>query len=109
MQPTIRNFDRPRPIEFECLGHPTLGSALTRPACPTHAQVAQASAIGRGCVKTQDGTCSQNIGLPKRAVFDYFWLGIGRKAPEFEIELSFYTASADSGHVGRRPEAAGRL
>src|SRR6266704_6505871 len=47
MQPTIRNFDWPRPIEFEYLGHPTLGSALTRPACPTHAQVAQASAIGQ--------------------------------------------------------------
>ncbi len=54
------------------------------------------SAQGRGCVKTQNGTCSQNIGLPKRAVFDYFWLGIGRKTPEFEIELSFYTASVDS-------------
>jgi len=56
------------------------------------------SALGRGCVKTQNGTYSQNIGLPKRAVFDYFWLGIGRKTPEFEIELSFYTASANSRH-----------
>src|SRR5712692_8273958 len=44
--------------------------------------------------KNANGTCSQNIGLPKRAVFDYFWLGIGRKTPEFEIALSFYTASA---------------
>src|SRR5258708_39435725 len=63
------------------------------------------SVIGQGCVKTQNGTCSQNIGLPKRAVFDYFWLGIGRKTPEFEIALSFYTASADSRRVGKRPKA----
>jgi len=60
----------------------------------------------RGCVKTQNGTCSQNIGLPKRAVFDYFWLGIGRKTPEFEIALSFYTASARSGRSKRSSDAA---
>src|SRR5712692_11050008 len=49
--------------------------------------------------KNANGTCSQNIGLPKRAVFDYFWLGIGRKTPELEIELSFYTASTGCCHL----------
>jgi hypothetical protein len=63
------------------------------------------SGVGRGCVKTQNGTCSQNIGLPKRVVFDYFWLGIDRKTPEFEIALSLYTASAACRHVANRPTA----
>jgi hypothetical protein len=66
------------------------------------------AATGRGCVKTQNGTCSQNIGLPKRAVFDYFWLGIGRKTPEFEIALSFYTVSASTpqGGIASTPSPA---
>src|SRR5258708_3268218 len=54
---------------------------------------------GRGCVKTKNGTRSQNFGLPECAAFDYFWLGNGRKTPEIEIALSFYTASAVSGRT----------
>ena len=54
------------------------------------------AANGRGCVKTKNGTRSQNFGLPECAAFDYFWLGNGRKTPEIEIALSFYTASANS-------------
>ncbi len=56
------------------------------------------TAIGRGCVKTKNGTRSQNFDLPECAAFDYFWLGNGRKPPEIEMALSFYTASA-----GKRP------
>src|SRR5256885_12270376 len=34
---------------------------------------------------------------PECAAFDYFWLGNGRKTPEIQIALIFYTASAKSG------------
>src|SRR6266702_7588782 len=56
------------------------------------------TAIGRGFVKTKNGTLSQNFDLPECAAFDYFWLGNGRKTPEIEMALSFYTASAKTGH-----------
>jgi hypothetical protein len=53
------------------------------------------SRIGRGCVKTQYGVHSQNFGPPECAVFDYFWSGKGRKTPEIEMAVRFYTASAN--------------
>jgi hypothetical protein len=42
---------------------------------------------------------------PSRSpVFDYFWSGNGEKTPEIEMAMSFYTTSAGSRHVGKRPK-----
>src|SRR5438552_2552421 len=58
------------------------------------------SAFGRGCVKTHRADAPSNIDLSERSVFDYFSLRKGKRTPETETALRFYTAS-----VVNRPSA----
>src|SRR5205823_5413995 len=55
------------------------------------------AATGRGCVKTHRADAPSNIDLSERSVFDYFSLRKGKRTPETETALRFYTASADCG------------
>ena len=55
------------------------------------------SAFGRGCVKTHRADAPSNIDLSERSVFDYFSLRKGKRTPETETALRFYTASATTG------------
>src|SRR5947208_8824100 len=60
------------------------------------------SAFGRGCVKTHRADAPSNIDLSERSVFDYFSLRKGKRTPETETALRFYTASFVSGHELRQ-------
>src|SRR5438094_3098204 len=51
----------------------------------------------RGRVKTHRADAPSNIDLSERSVFDYFSLRKGKRTPETETALRFYTASATTG------------
>src|SRR5439155_21932802 len=59
----------------------------------------------RGCVKTHRADAPSNIDLSERSEFDYFSLRKGKRTPETETALRFYTTSATT---GRSSKAAGR-
>src|SRR5438552_18907823 len=60
-------------------------------------QCSRVSQFGRGCVKTHRADAPSNIDLSERSVFDYFSLRKGKRTPETETALRFYTASTISG------------
>src|SRR5439155_7329619 len=51
------------------------------------------AANDRGCIKTQRADAPSNIELSESSVFDYFSLRKGKRTPETETALRFYTAS----------------
>src|SRR5439155_17614886 len=60
----------------------------------------------RGCVKTHRADAPSNIDLSERSVFDYFSLRKGKRTPETETALRFYTASTRCGpSASRKPVA----
>lgn len=60
------------------------------------------TAIGRGCVKTQNNFVERNIDLSKRSLCDFLDIGNGIPTHEVLSDLRFYTASAS-----KRPLCSG--